>query len=197
MACKRTFDIVASSLGLLLSIPVMVAVAVAIKADSRGPAFFIQWRAGRYGVPFRMYKFRTMVDNAEELRDDLVHDRRLEEPVLKFKNDPRVTGVGRFLRRWSLDELPQLLNVLKGEMSLVGPRPEELRVVGMYSPWQRRRLEAIPGITGPMQVSGRANLPLDERVRIELCYISRASIREDAGILLRTPHAVLSGDGSY
>jgi lipopolysaccharide/colanic/teichoic acid biosynthesis glycosyltransferase len=138
-----------------------------------------------------------MVDRAEEMRSGLVKARGLEEPVLKLYPDPRVTRTGRFLRRWSLDELPQLLNVLKGEMSLVGPRPEELQVVRMYSPWQRQRLQATPGITGPMQVSGRAELSLNERVRVELDYIERASILEDLKILARTVRTVLSGEGSY
>jgi len=194
---KRGMDLALSSIGLVAASPVMGMVAVAIKVDSRGPICFAQLRAGRGGKPFRMYKFRTMVDRAEEMRAGLVEARGLEEPVLKLYPDPRVTRTGRFLRRWSLDELPQLLNVLKGEMSLVGPRPEELRVVRMYSPWQRQRLQATPGITGPMQVGGRAELSLDERVRVELDYIERASILEDLKILARTVRTVLSGEGSY
>ncbi len=194
---KRSIDIVLSSVGLLASSPLMLVIAIAIKAGSPGPAIFVQWRAGRDGRPFRMYKFRTMVDGAEVERAQLAASRGLEEPVLKFHHDPRVTGVGRFLRRWSLDELPQLMNVLKGEMSMVGPRPEELRIVGMYSAWHCQRLRATPGITGPMQVSGRAGLSLDERVRVELDYIGRASLREDAIILVQTLPAILHGEGSY
>lgn len=194
---KRALDIFGASLGMILSAPLMAVIALAITRDSQGPAIFVQWRAGLGGRPFRMYKFRTMVADAEQLRAGLAEERGLREPVLKFRNDPRVTEVGRFLRRWSLDELPQLVNVLRGEMSLVGPRPEELRVMRLYTPWHRERLRVIPGITGPMQISGRANLPLDERVRIELRYIEQACLWEDLKILARTPRAVLSGDGSY
>lgn len=196
-AIKRCMDVAFSLLGLAATSPLMLAAAVAIKLTSRGPVLFVQWRAGRDGKKFRMYKLRTMVDGAEQLRGSLAGATGLEEPVLKFHPDPRVTKVGRFLRRWSLDELPQLVNVLKGEMSLVGPRPEELCVVEGYSPWHRQRLRATPGMTGPMQVNGRAKLSLDERVRMELDYLERASLREDAVILARTLPAVLSGDGSY
>lgn len=196
-AAKRVIDVALASVGLALASPLMALIAVAIRADSRGPAIFVQWRAGRDGKLFRMYKFRTMVENAEAIRAQLVQERGLQEPVLKLRHDPRITRIGRFLRRWSLDELPQLFNVLKGEMSVVGPRPEEPRIVDMYSPWHRQRLRVTPGVTGLMQVSGRANLSLDERVQVELGYIERASIREDIRILARTVPAVLSGDGSY
>jgi lipopolysaccharide/colanic/teichoic acid biosynthesis glycosyltransferase len=191
------FDVALAGMGVLLAAPLALAIAAAIKLDSPGPVIFVQYRAGRYGKPFRMYKFRTMVVGAGEMRAGLVEERGLREPVLKFRNDPRVTRVGRFLRRWSLDELPQLVNVLRGEMSMVGPRPEELWVVETYSLGHRERLRAMPGITGPMQVSGRADLCLDERVRMELEYIERASLREDTVILARTLPAVVSGTGSY
>lgn len=194
---KRAIDIVGSLLGLIVAAPFMAVIALAIRVDSRGPATFAQWRAGRDGKPFRMYKFRTMITGAEELRAGLVQTMCLEEPVLKFHPDPRITRVGRFLRRWSLDELPQFANVLKGEMSLVGPRPEELHVVAKYTPWHMQRLGVTPGITGPMQVSGRARLLLDERVRLDLDYINHPSTLEDAKILARTIQAVIAGDGSY
>jgi lipopolysaccharide/colanic/teichoic acid biosynthesis glycosyltransferase len=194
---KRSMDVAISAVVLVLAAPMMIIIAITIKLDSPGPALFVQYRVGKEGRPFRMYKFRTMVDGAEAMRADLVRERGLTEPVLKFRHDPRITRVGRFLRRWSLDELPQIVNVLKGEMSLVGPRPEEQRVVSMYSPWHRQRLCATPGITGPMQVSGRADLSLDERVQIELDYINRASLWEDIRLLLLTFPAVISGDGSY
>ncbi len=196
-AAKRGIDLALASVGLALASPVMALIAVAICADSRGPAIFVQWRVGQDGKLFRMYKFRTMVHGAEGLRAQLVKEMGLDEPVLKLRPDPRITRIGRFLRRWSLDETPQLLNVLKGEMSLVGPRPEEPGIVSMYSPWHRQRLRATPGVTGPMQVSGRANLSLDERVQVELTYIEQASIVADIRILVRTISAVLSGDGSY
>jgi lipopolysaccharide/colanic/teichoic acid biosynthesis glycosyltransferase/GT2 family glycosyltransferase len=196
-AVKRGIDLLGACGGLAVASPLMALIAVAIKIESRGPVIFSQWRAGRDGKPFRIYKFRTMVDGAEAMREDLVRAMGLQEPVLKIRPDPRVTRLGRVLRRWSLDELPQLYNVLRGEMSLVGPRPEEIDVVNMYSAWHRQRLRAAPGITGPMQVNGRAALPLDERVRLELEYINAASIREDIKILKKTMGAVLSGDGSY
>jgi lipopolysaccharide/colanic/teichoic acid biosynthesis glycosyltransferase len=143
-----------------------------------------------------MYKFRTMVQNAEELLKQLIDLDKLKQPAFKLKDDPRVTRVGRWLRRTSLDELPQLFNVLKGEMSLVGPRPEEIRIVQKYNPWQSQRLLVKPGMTGSMQVSGRADLPLNERVKLELAYIENYSIWKDIHILLKTVPAVLSGRGA-
>ena len=144
-----------------------------------------------------MYKFRTMVQNAEDLLEQLIDLEKLEQPAFKLKDDPRVTWIGRWLRRTSLDELPQLFNVLRGEMSLVGPRPEEVRMVRQYSSWQSQRLLVRPGMTGSMQVSGRADLSLEERVRLELTYIENYSILEDVKILVKTLPAVLSGRGSY
>jgi lipopolysaccharide/colanic/teichoic acid biosynthesis glycosyltransferase len=194
---KRGLDLVLSIIGLVISCPLMLAIGIAIKMDSPGPAIFLQWRAGRDGRPFRMCKFRTMVHIAKNTRALPVAAGGRAQPVLKSPYDPRVTHLGRFLRRWSLDELPQLLNVLKGEMSLVGPRPEVLGVANMYSPRHMRCLKATPGITGPMQVSGRAGLSLEERVRLELAYIERASLRTDMVILARTLPAVIRGDGAY
>lgn len=194
---KRALDLALSSIGLLIMSPFVPLIAGAIKLESRGPVIFAQLRAGRDGEPFLMYKFRTMVDGAENMREALLAELEPAEPVLKFRPDPRVTRVGRFLRRWSLDELPQLINVLRGEMTLVGPRPEELAVVKAYSPWHRQRLGATPGVTGPMQVNGRANLSLDERVRFELDYVSNASTWEDVKIIAQTLRAVLSGEGAY
>jgi lipopolysaccharide/colanic/teichoic acid biosynthesis glycosyltransferase/GT2 family glycosyltransferase len=194
---KRAMDVGLSAIGSVLASPLMLAISLAVKLDSRGPALFVQWRAGRDGKPFRIYKFRTMVEGAECMHGNRATLRGLEETALKLRADPRVTRVGRFLRRWSLDELPQLWNVLKGEMSLVGPRPEELRVVQAYSPWHRQRLRATPGITGPMQVNGRADLSLDKRVQLELDYLDRTSIMQDAKILLRTVQVIISGEGSY
>jgi len=152
---------------------------------------------GENGRPFRMVKLRTMVDGAEEMLPALVDLESLPSPAFKLRDDPRVTRVGRFLRRTSLDELPQLWNVLRGEMSLVGPRPEETRVVRLYNDWHRRRLAVKPGITGPMQVNGRADLSLDERTRLELDYVRHYSLWKDICILLRTVVAVVSGRGVY
>jgi len=194
---KRGLDLVGSLVGLVVLAPFMALIILLIKLDSPGPVFFVQERAGQYGKPFRIYKFRTMVQNAEELLEQLIDLDKLEQPVFKLKDDPRVTRVGRWLRRTSLDELPQLFNVLKGEMSLVGPRPEEVRIVQKYDPWQSQRLLVKPGITGSMQISGRADLPLDERVKLELAYIENYSLLEDIKILLRTVPAVLSGRGAY
>ncbi|MGA9348818.1 MAG: sugar transferase [Anaerolineae bacterium] len=194
---KRGLDLVGSLVGLVVLAPFMALIALLIKLDSPGPIFFIQERAGQYGRAFRMYKFRTMVQNAEELLEQLIDLEKLEQPAFKLKDDPRVTRVGLWLRRTSLDEIPQLFNVLKGEMSLVGPRPEEVRIVQKYDPWQSQRLLVKPGMTGSMQVSGRADLSLEERVKLELTYIENYSILEDIKILVKTLPAVLSGRGSY
>lgn len=194
---KRVVDLIGSVVGLLVTLPLMVVVAIAIKLDSKGPIFFTQWRAGENGHPFKIVKFRTMVANAEALLPDLVDLATLDPPVFKFPDDPRVTRVGRFLRRTSLDELPQFWNVLKGEMSLVGPRPEEMQVVRLYNDWHRQRLAVKPGMTGPMQVSGRGDIGLDERVRLEVAYIRNYSVLKDIRILLRTVGAVFSRRGAY
>jgi lipopolysaccharide/colanic/teichoic acid biosynthesis glycosyltransferase len=138
-----------------------------------------------------------MVVDAEERLPDVLPHSALPGPAFKIPNDPRVTRVGRFMRRWSLDELPQLWNVLRGDMSLVGPRPEEPRIVDLYSDWHRQRLAVKPGLSGPMQVNGRGSLSLDERVRLELDYIDHYSLASDLSILLRSVPAVLSGDGAY
>ena len=194
---KRVMDIVGALMSLLLFAPLMIVAAVLIKLFSPGPVLFIQERVGRNGKPFRIYKFRSMVENAEGLLDELIDLEALDEPVFKLKDDPRVTRLGRFLRRWSIDELPQLFNVLKGEMSLVGPRPEEVRIVRYYNGRQRRRLQAKPGMTGPVQTSGRADLSLEDRVRLEIDYIHNNSFRGDLSILVRTIPVVIRGDGSY
>lgn len=194
---KRAMDIVGSLVGLVLAAPLLAVLAVAVKLSSCGPVFFIQERVGENGRPFRMIKLRTMVKGAEEMLPALIDLDSLPSPAFKLCNDPRVTGVGRFLRRTSLDELPQLWNVLRGEMSLVGPRPEETRVVRLYNDWHRQRLAVKPGITGPMQVNGRADLSLDERVRLELDYIQHYSLWKDICILARTLVTVVSGQGAY
>jgi len=196
-AVKRAMDIVGAVIGLPLSLPLMAVAAVVIKLDSRGPILFEQMRAGQHGKTFKIYKLRTMVANAEELLDDLIDLDELEEPMFKLKDDPRVTRVGRFLRRWSIDELPQLYNVLKGEMSLVGPRPEEARLVARYSEWHRLRLQAKPGITGPVQINGRGDLPLEMRVQLEVEYIDNYSVSKDLVIMLKTVPVVVLGNGSY
>jgi lipopolysaccharide/colanic/teichoic acid biosynthesis glycosyltransferase len=175
----------------------MALAAVAIKIDSQGAVLFTQKRAGKDGRPFVIYKFRTMVEGAEELLEQLIELDALDEPMYKLKHDPRLTRVGRFLRRWSIDELPQLFNVLRGEMSLVGPRPEETRIVTRYSEWHRQRLTVRPGITGPMQVNGRGNLPFEERARLEIDYIQNYALWRDVVILVKTIPAVILGTGAY
>jgi lipopolysaccharide/colanic/teichoic acid biosynthesis glycosyltransferase len=157
----------------------------------------MQQRAGLDGKPFRMLKFRTMVDGAHERLAEVVQIDALPEPMFKIRNDPRVTRVGRILRRWSLDELPQLMNVLKGDMSLVGPRPEQLELVDRYREEHRFRLQARPGMTGPMQVFGRGDLDFDERLAVEREYIENLSLGRDFRILLMTLPTVLSGKGAF
>ena len=186
-----------ANLGLLLSLPLMLGIAIAIRLDSPGPVFFTQERVGENGRVFRVFKLRSMVLDAEERRRDVVDLDQLPEPAYKLPDDPRITRVGRWLRRYSLDELPQFVNVLRGEMSLVGPRPEEVALVARYNDWQRRRLAVKPGMSGPMQVNGRGRLSLTERVALEVDYIEHYSLRRDVGILVRTLPAVLRGDGSY
>jgi len=196
---KRCFDIAVASFCLVLALPFFVLIPIAILIDSRGrgPILFSQERVGENNKHFRMYKFRSMVEDAEERLPELVQIEKLPEPMFKIPNDPRVTRIGKFLRRSSLDELPQLFNVLKGDMSMVGPRPEQVSVVNNYQLWHRKRLCIKPGITGPMQVGGRGALSLDERIRLELVYISRYSILEDVKYLLKTIPAVCRARGAY
>jgi exopolysaccharide biosynthesis polyprenyl glycosylphosphotransferase len=185
-AIKRAFDLVCASVGLLAVAPVMIVTAVAIKLDGRGPVLFRQLRVGRHGQPFHILKFRTMVPDAEALKDSLRDRNEAQEGLFKIVDDPRVTRVGRLLRKTALDEIPQLLNILKGEMSLVGPRPliaeEDIRVQG----WHRRRLELTPGMTGPWQILGPARVPLSEMVAMDYLYVANWSLWTDMKILLRT-----------
>jgi lipopolysaccharide/colanic/teichoic acid biosynthesis glycosyltransferase/glycosyltransferase involved in cell wall biosynthesis len=196
MLTKRAIDILVSAVGLVLASPLLALASVAIKLGSRGPVFFVQERVGLGGRRFRMIKLRTMVCDAESRLDAVIAGSALQGPAFKIPDDPRVTPIGRWLRRWSVDELPQLWNVLRGDMSLVGPRPEEVRVVAQYTDWHRRRLVVPPGLTGPMQVAGRGSLDLDARVQLELDYIEHYSIWRDLAILARTLPAVISGDGA-
>ncbi|MGB8643706.1 MAG: sugar transferase [Anaerolineae bacterium] len=194
---KRGLDIFGALLGLGLTAPLMLVVAVAIKLDSPGPALYAQQRAGQNGRPFRILKFRSMIDGADQMLNQVIPQSQLPPPAYKIHNDPRVTRVGRFLRRWSLDELPQFWNVLTGDMSLVGPRPEEVAITAQYNESQRRRLLCKPGLTGPMQVNGRGDLSLDERVQVELDYIRDASIWKDLVLLCKTIPAVIGRRGAY
>lgn len=195
-AIKRVLDVIGALAGLLLTAVVAPALALLIRLDSTGPILFRQERVGVGGRPFTMLKFRTMRVGAAEQWSALAAAQGLPQSTLKLDDDPRLTPAGRFLRRWSLDELPQFWNVLRGEMSLVGPRPEEPRVVAYYTDWHRRRLAVRPGLTGPMQIGGRADLSLDERTRLDLEYIDGYSLRRDVAILLHTIPVVLRGKGA-
>jgi exopolysaccharide biosynthesis polyprenyl glycosylphosphotransferase len=197
MAIKRASDIVVSAFAIVLLSPLMLAIAISVRLDSRGPALFKQLRAGRYGRPFRILKFRTMCRDAEERISEVVSVTELPEPMFKLREDPRVTRVGRFVRRTSLDELPQLFNVLVGQMSLVGPRPEEVWLVERYDETQRFRLQMRPGLTGPMQVHGRGELNFQERMAVEREYVENYSLRKDLKILLRTVSTILGARGAY
>src|ERR687887_2269581 len=180
---KRAFDLTVASSVAVLAAPLLGAIAAAIKFESRGPLFFRQERIGRHGRPFEIVKFRTLVDSPPgEPADYLIS-----------KSDPRITRVGAFLRRWSLDELPQVWNVLRGDMSIVGPRPTLGYQVERYTPRQRRRLEVKPGITGWAQIHGRARLPWDERIELDVWYVEHRSPWLDVKILARTPRALLGG----
>ena len=212
-AVKRMIDVVGSSIGLVLSAPIFLVIAGLVKLTSDGPVFFRQQRIGQHGTPFTFLKFRTMFTN----NDHSVHKEFVQQliagkvkpnsngngngnghGVYKIKSDPRITRIGSFLRRSSLDELPQLINVLRGEMSLVGPRPPVKYEVDAYEIWHRGRLmEAKPGITGLWQVNGRSRVKFDEMVRLDIRYARTWSLWLDIKILVRTPHAVLLGEGAY
>jgi len=192
---KEILDFVFSFFIVLMISPVMLAIAIAIKIEDGGSIFFRQKRVGLNGRMFSCLKFRTMVENAEALRVRLENQNEQEGPVFKIKNDPRVTRVGRFLRKTSLDELPQFFNVLKGEMSIVGPRPPIPSEVQQYQRWQRRRLSMKPGITCIWQVSGRNNIPFDEWMKLDMMYIDTWSLKLDLMLFLSTIKVVLTGDG--
>lgn len=219
MLAKRIVDIVVSTVLIIPAAPLIALVALFVKIDSRGPAIFKQKRIGRDrrrayngggmspftemrkrdwgGKPFTMYKFRSMVQEAEEMLPSLVNLGTLREPVYKFRNDPRVTRFGKFLRRTSIDELPQILNVLKGDMSLVGPRPEAQRIVFLYNENHRTRLQVKPGLTGWQQVHCRGSKSMSERLKYDLEYIERRSLLLDLWILLKTIFIVIRCKGAY
>ena len=193
-AVKRVMDIVIALTMLIPGLPLWAFIAFWIRLTSKGPILFTQVRSGLHGRRFKMYKFRSMVADAEEQLKDLVDIDKLDVPGFKLKGDPRVTPVGRFLRRASLDEIPQLINVLKGEMSVVGPRPEMPELVERYNPWQRRRLKAKPGITGYQQVMARGQ-PLAGLIEYDLIYLKHQSLLLDIYILFKTVIVVLRGSG--
>jgi exopolysaccharide biosynthesis polyprenyl glycosylphosphotransferase len=194
---KRTFDVSVAGLGLLLLSPLLAIVALAVRLDSPGPIFYGQTRVGRGNRPFRIWKFRTMVANADELRADLEAQNQADGPLFKIDHDPRITRVGRLLRKTSIDELPQLWNVLRNEMSLVGPRPGLPSEAVHWDAELRERLRVKPGITGMWQVSGRSNASFDEYARLDLYYVHNWSLLVDLGILARTVPTVLWSKGAY
>jgi len=195
---KRVFDVVGSTVLLLALSPLLLLIALLIKLESPGKVLFKQTRVGKWGRTFGMYKFRSMHQDAEHRKAALESQNEMAGGILfKLRHDPRITRVGRFTRRHSLDELPQLLNVLRGDMSLVGPRPAVPAEVSMYTITDRQRLDAVPGITCLWQVSGRSELPFEKQVELDIAYINMQSLWLDIKLLLRTVPAVLSGRGAY
>ena len=196
--CKRCIDCLASGLGLLVLSPFFALLAIAIKLESPGPVLFSQTRLGQGGTPFRCWKFRSMFIDAEQRKQELLTENEMDGgTTFKMKRDPRVTRVGRFIRKASIDELPQLWNVLVGDMSLVGPRPPVPQEVASYSAYDRQRLMVKPGITCIWQVSGRSDIPFEEQVGLDIKYIVGRSLRMDVALLLRTIPAVLFARGAY
>lgn len=195
---KRIFDVTVVLMALLLVSPILMVVALLIRLDSKGPIFFSQVRVGKNGQRFKMYKFRSMYINADQRKFELMAHNEMQGGVLfKMKGDPRVTRVGRFIRKYSIDELPQLWNVVIGDMSLVGPRPPLLIEVEQYTPYQQRRLSVTPGLTCIWQVSGRSEIPFVKQVELDLEYIATQSFWNDMRLLLKTVPAVLKAHGAY
>jgi exopolysaccharide biosynthesis polyprenyl glycosylphosphotransferase len=197
LSVKRGFDVFCAAVALVVTLPLLTLASLAIVLGDGLPVFFRQTRGGQGGRPFEMLKFRTMVRGAEAMLPELVPFEKLDDPMFKLKSDPRVTRVGRLLRRLSLDELPQLVNVLRGEMSIVGPRPEQLDLVELYEPEHEFRLSVKPGITGPMQVYGRGELSFAERLSVEREYVENLSLARDLRIVLMTLPAVLGRRGAF
>lgn len=198
LVIKRTLDLTGVIAGSIVLMPLLLLLAIIIKLeDPKGAVLFKQVRIGKNGKPFYMYKFRSMVSNAEELLAGLLEKNEIEGAMFKMKNDPRVTRIGRIMRKTSLDELPQFINILRGEMSLVGPRPPLPREVTTYSLYEKQRLMVTPGCTGLWQVSGRNQLSFQEMVELDLQYIREQSIKQDIQILLKTFWVVISNKGAY
>jgi lipopolysaccharide/colanic/teichoic acid biosynthesis glycosyltransferase len=195
---KRLIDILGATVGVVLLSPLLFAVGLAIFLEDGWPVFFAQPRVGQYGRLFKFYKFRSMVRNADKLKDTLIAQNESGDGVIfKMKHDPRITRVGRFIRRFSIDEMPQFLNVLLGDLSLVGPRPPVPREVAEYTLEERRRLHVKPGLTCLWQIQGRSEIPFKEQVRLDLQYIHSQSLWKDIMIMLKTVPAVLFGRGAY
>lgn len=197
LTLKRLMDIIGASLGLIIASPIMLIVAILIKLeDPKGPIFFSQIRNGAYPKTFKMYKFRSMYVDAEERLEELMHLNEQSGPAFKIKDDPRITRVGKFIRKTSLDELPQLFNVLKGDMSLVGPRPAIPREVEQYTAYQKQRLFVKPGLTCIWQVSGRNNITFDQWVELDIKYIKTRSLWLDIKLILLTIPALLGDENA-
>ena len=196
-AAKRGIDIVVSATALVALAPVFAVVAAAVSIESRGPVFYRQCRVGRGGRTFGFYKFRSMVVGADRMTGQLAHRNEADGPIFKIADDPRVTRVGKLLRRTSLDEIPQFWNVLKGDMSLVGPRPHLPAEVERYAENHRARLSVVPGIVCTREVSGRSRLSFEEWVALDIEYVAKRSLATDAAILLRAVPAILKGEGAY
>ncbi len=193
---KEVMDRVGAVVGMVLSAPILLLAAIAIKLDNPGPLLFIQKRAGKNGRVFNMYKLRTMVAEAEEKKSELMHLNEMDGAAFKIQDDPRVTRVGRFLRKYSVDEIPQFWNVLMGDMSLIGPRPPLPQEVEKFEPWQHRKLSVKPGLSCLWQINGRNNVDFDHWMKLDLQYIDRWSLKEDAKILVKTIPAGLKGRGA-
>ncbi|WP_434738293.1 sugar transferase [Paenibacillus lautus] len=195
---KRAMDLIFAIIGLVMLIPVFIIVSVSIKLeDPKGSVFFCQTRIGKDEKPFRMYKFRSMVSNAEELLEKLLEQNEISGAMFKMKEDPRITNIGKFIRKTSIDELPQLWNVVRGEMSLVGPRPALPREVNQYSTFEKLRLQVTPGCTGLWQVSGRNNLSFQEMLKLDLEYIQQRNLWLDVKLILRTVKIILLPNAAY
>ncbi|WP_302541783.1 sugar transferase [uncultured Clostridium sp.] len=191
--CKRTIDIIGAGLGLILLSPIIAIVACAVKFTSKGPVFFSQKRVGKNGELFEMYKFRSMVVNAEELKENLEEQNEMSGPMFKIKDDPRITKVGKFIRKTSIDELPQLWNILKGDMSLVGPRPSLPKEVEQFDNWMFKRLSVRPGLTCYWQVSGRNNIDFEDWMKLDVKYVEERNFWIDIKLIFKTVF-VLFGD---
>ena len=197
IAGKRLFDLAVGLLVFVFVIPIVPLIALMIKLDSPGPVFYRQDRIGRGGRPFRFYKFRSMYRESDRHRAELESRNEQQGPIFKIKADPRITPVGQFLRRSSVDEIPQIINVLRGEMSIVGPRPPLPVEVARYQPWHRRRLDVKPGITCLWQIAGRSQIGFDEWMRLDMEYLRTRSLRTDLAIFVKTLPAVMARRGAY
>ncbi len=194
---KRLVDLILGGLILTAALPIMGLLIIAIKANSAGPIFFVQRRVGQGGKIFKLYKFRSMITDAEAIKSSLQLFNEKDGPIFKMKSDPRITTVGKFMRRHSLDELPQLFNVLSGAMSLVGPRPPLPEEVLNYESWHLRRLAVKPGLTCTWQISGRSHLSFDEWMKLDIAYIDSWSLTQDLTLIWKTIKVVINADGAY